>query len=61
MDRSGGYDQVGYIRVNVQNRLDSNRRRQLKELDAKTCLSYLDRKKSSDPSFFYKFTITSSN
>lgn len=60
-NRSEGYDQVGYIRVDVQNRLDSNRRQQLKKSDAETYLSYLDGKKSSDPSFFYEFTVTSSN
>lgn len=61
MDRSGGYNRVGYNRVDVQNRLDSRRQRQLKESDAETCLSYLEGKKSSDPSFFYDLTVTSSN
>ncbi|GAY48390.1 hypothetical protein CUMW_111310, partial [Citrus unshiu] len=37
-NRSEGYDQVGYIRVDVQNRLDSNRRQQLKKSDAETYL-----------------------
>lgn len=59
--RSGGYDKVGYNRRDMQNRLYSKRRQELKESDAVTCLSYLDGKKSSDPSFFYNFTVTSSN
>ncbi|KAK9225449.1 hypothetical protein WN943_010491 [Citrus x changshan-huyou] len=57
----GGYNRVGYNRVDVQNKLASNRRRHLKESDAETCLSYLEGKKSSDPSFFYDITVTSSN
>ncbi|KAH9685713.1 protein FAR1-RELATED SEQUENCE 5 [Citrus sinensis] len=61
VDRSGGYNRVGYNRVDVQNKLASNRRRHLKESDAETCLSYLEGKKSSDPSFFYDITVTSSN
>ena len=32
VDRSRGYDQVGYTRVDVQNRLDSNKQRQLKKI-----------------------------
>ncbi|KAH9803232.1 protein FAR1-RELATED SEQUENCE 5 [Citrus sinensis] len=61
VDRSGGYNRVGYNRVDVQNKLASNRKRQLKESDAETCLSYLEGKKSSDPLFFYDITMTSSN
>ncbi|XP_052291814.1 protein FAR1-RELATED SEQUENCE 5-like [Citrus sinensis] len=61
VDRSGGYDKVGYNRRDVENRLAATRHASLKESDAETCLSYLDGRKSSDPSFFYDFTITSSN
>ncbi|XP_024042873.1 protein FAR1-RELATED SEQUENCE 5-like [Citrus clementina] len=61
VDRSGGYDKVGYNRRDVENRLAAKRHASLKESDAETCLSYLDGRKSSDPSFFYDFTITSSN
>ncbi|KAH9688605.1 protein FAR1-RELATED SEQUENCE [Citrus sinensis] len=61
VDRSGGYDKVGYNRRGVENRLVAKRHESLKESDAETCLSYLDGRQSSDPSFFYDFTITSSN
>lgn len=57
VERSGGYKNVGFMRKDVQNGLDSMRRQDLKENDAETCLSYLEGKKSADPSFFYEYTI----
>ncbi|KAH9750463.1 protein FAR1-RELATED SEQUENCE 5 [Citrus sinensis] len=56
VDRCGGYREVGYLRRDVQNRLDDHKRRQLKESDAETCLSYLEGKKSADHAFYYDFT-----
>ena len=61
VDRSGGYDKVGYSMRDVENRLVTKRHASLKESDAETCLLYFDGRKSSNPSFFYDFTITSSN
>ncbi|KAH9779917.1 protein FAR1-RELATED SEQUENCE 5 [Citrus sinensis] len=61
VDKCGGYREVGYLRRDVQNRLDDHKRRQLKESDAETCLSYLEGKKSADHAFYYDFTVTENN
>lgn len=53
VERSGGYNNVGYMRKDIQNGLDSQFRKQLRESDAETCLSYLEAKKSDDPAFFF--------
>ncbi|KAH9698471.1 protein FAR1-RELATED SEQUENCE 5 [Citrus sinensis] len=61
VERSGGYRDVGYLRKDVQNRLDYEKRRQLQEYDAEACLSYLEGKRSVDPAFYYDFTINEHN
>ncbi|KAH9769880.1 protein FAR1-RELATED SEQUENCE [Citrus sinensis] len=61
VERSGGYRDVGYLRKDVQNRLDYEKRRQLQESDAEPCLSYLEGKRSVDPAFYYDFTINEHN
>ncbi|KAH9668083.1 protein FAR1-RELATED SEQUENCE 5 [Citrus sinensis] len=61
VERSGGYMDVGYLRKDVQNRLNYEKRRQLQESDAEACLSYLEGKRSVDPAFYYDFTINEHN
>ena len=61
VERSGGYRDVGYLRKDVQNRLDYAKRRQLQESDAEACLSYLEGKRSVDPALYYDFTINEHN
>ncbi|XP_024042986.1 protein FAR1-RELATED SEQUENCE 5 [Citrus clementina] len=61
VERCGGYREVGYLRRDVQNRLDDHKWRQLKESDAETCLSYLEGKKSADHAFYHDFTVTENN
>lgn len=53
----GGYNNIEYMKKDLQNRLERKRRRQLIETDAQTCLSYLAGMKSSDPSYFYEYTV----
>lgn len=61
VERSGGYNNVGYMRKDIQNGLDSQFRKQLRESDAETCLSYLEAKKSDDPAFFFSYTVNEEN
>ena len=57
VERLGGYNNIQYMKKDLQNRLERKRRRLLKETDAETCLSYLAGMKSSDPSYFYEYTV----
>lgn len=52
---------VGYLRRDVQNRLDYAKHRKLKESDVETCLSYLEGKKSGDAAFYYYYTVNEDN
>lgn len=61
MERLGGYMDVGYLRMDVQNRLDYAKQRKLKESDAETCLSYLEGKKSGDAAFYYDYIVNEDN
>ncbi|KAH9744126.1 protein FAR1-RELATED SEQUENCE 5 [Citrus sinensis] len=61
VDRSGGYNKVGYLRKDMQNQLDTHRRKLLHESDAESCLSYLEGKKCDDPAFYFAYTVNEDN
>ncbi|ESR41773.1 hypothetical protein CICLE_v10013892mg, partial [Citrus x clementina] len=54
---SGGYSEVGYMRRDVENVVASQKRKQLQDFDSESCIAYLNGKKSSDPSFYFEYTI----
>lgn len=61
VDVSGGYDQVGFMRGDLQNRLDRIRKCSYFNSDAETCLSYLQAKLELEPGSFFKHTLDSHN
>lgn len=61
VERSGGYNKVGYSRKDMHNQMDTHRRKLLHESDAETCLSYLEGKKCDDPAFYFAHTINEDN
>ncbi len=61
VQRSGSYSDVGCMRQDVQNSIAKLRRKQLLDSDSESCLAFLQGKTSSDPAFYYEYTIDTSN
>ncbi|KAH9792877.1 protein FAR1-RELATED SEQUENCE [Citrus sinensis] len=56
---SGGYENVGFTRNDLSNRLYEGRREQILQTDSETFISLLRGKQDMDPGFYYQYTIDS--
>ncbi|KAH9646936.1 protein FAR1-RELATED SEQUENCE [Citrus sinensis] len=56
---SGGYENVGFTRNDLSNRLYEGRREQMLQTDSETFISLLRGKQDMDPGFYYQYTIDS--
>lgn len=61
VQRSRSYSHAGYLRKYLQNAIGSNMRQKLKDSDSESCIAYLKGKQSTDPSFYYEYTIDAEN
>jgi hypothetical protein len=55
--QSGGYENVGFTKKDLYNRIDMDRMFKISHGDAEGGLAYLFAKKETDSSFFFKYTI----
>ncbi|KAL6213014.1 hypothetical protein ACLB2K_018229 [Fragaria x ananassa] len=61
VNRSGGFQQVGFTIKDLYNKLDSKRREILLESDAEAALAYMRGKVATDSHFYCKFSIDEDN
>ncbi|KAL6131147.1 hypothetical protein ACLB2K_069525 [Fragaria x ananassa] len=61
VNRSGGFQQVGFTIKDMYNKLDSKRREILLESDAEAALAYMRGKVATDSHFYCKFSIDEDN
>ena len=52
VQRSGGYNNVGFTKKDLYNHVDADRRVQIRDGDAQGALAYLCGKSEIDPSFY---------
>ena len=56
--QSGGYENVGFTKKNLYNRIDMDRMSKISHGDAEGGLAYLCAKKETDSSFFFSTLLT---
>ena len=61
VQQSSGYNNVGFIKKNLYNHVDADRRVHLRDGDAEGALSYLCGNSEMDPSFYYKYNVDEDN
>ncbi|KAL6126253.1 hypothetical protein ACLB2K_074304 [Fragaria x ananassa] len=61
VNRSGGFQQVGFTIKDLYNKLDSKRREILLKSEAETALAYMRGKVATDSHFYCKFSIDEDN
>ncbi|KAF7127764.1 hypothetical protein RHSIM_Rhsim11G0186200 [Rhododendron simsii] len=59
--QSGGFDKVGFVRKDLHNSVQADRKVELKDGDAEGILGYLSAKALDDPLFFYKYDVDHEN
>lgn len=59
--QSGGSHKVGFIRKDLHNSIQAERKVELKDGDAEGALGYLSAKALDDPLFFYKYDVDDEN
>ncbi|XP_058197504.1 protein FAR1-RELATED SEQUENCE 5-like [Rhododendron vialii] len=59
--QSGGFDKVGFVRKDLHNTVQADRKVELKDGDAEVILGYLSAKALDDPMFFYKYDVDHEN
>ncbi|KAI8547671.1 hypothetical protein RHMOL_Rhmol07G0214400 [Rhododendron molle] len=61
VNESGGYGDVGFILKDLQNKIEAERKVELKDGDAEGALGYLSAKADVDPLFFFKYIVDEDN
>ncbi|XP_058187790.1 protein FAR1-RELATED SEQUENCE 5-like isoform X1 [Rhododendron vialii] len=61
VNESGGYGDVGFTLKDLQNKIEVERRVELKDGDAEGALGYLSARANADPLFFFKYTVDEDN
>ncbi|XP_058228602.1 protein FAR1-RELATED SEQUENCE 5-like [Rhododendron vialii] len=61
VNESGGYGDVGFTLKDLQNKIEVERRVELKDGDTEGALGYLSARANADPLFFFKYTVDEDN